>query len=87
MTTAYPFTLDLCKIIAVLDKNSTVKTPTSDIQQFATQSLVSKTLRKNIFETIVGKGDQHFLLFSQPFLPFTKQISVPQFAFILSVAK
>ena len=39
-----------------------------------------KKLGKKPFENIVGKGEnaghQHFLLFSQCFLPFPKQISI-----------
>ena len=38
------------------------------------------TLRKKLFENIVGKGenagDQHFLLFPQCFIPFQRQISI-----------
>ena len=44
------------------------------------------TLRKTLFENIVGKGEnadnQHFLLFSQCFLPCWKQISIFEFCLI-----
>ena len=49
------------------------------LQLFTTQSRLSMILRKKPFENIVGKGEnagnQHFLLFPQCFLHFTKQSS------------
>ena len=46
------------------------------------------TLYKKSFENIVGKGEnagnQHFLLFSQCFLPFQKHSSIVEFFFFLS---
>ena len=46
---------------------------------FTTQSRLLTTPTKKPFENIVGKGEnagnQHFLLFPQCFLPFTRQIS------------
>ena len=51
-------------------------------QLFTTQSRFLTTLIKKHFENIVGKGEnagnQHFLLFPQCFLPFSKQISIFQ---------
>ena len=47
----------------------------------------TRYLTKKSFENIVGKrenaGNQHFLLFSQCFLPFPKQISIFSVIFIL----
>ena len=49
---------------------------------FPTQSHILRTLLKRPFENIVEKGEnannQHFLLFSQCFLPFPRQISIFQ---------
>ena len=46
---------------------------------FTTQSRLLTTLRERLFENIVRKeenaGNQHFLLFPQCFLLFTKQIT------------
>ena len=46
---------------------------------FTKQSLLLMTQIEGPFENILGKGEnagnQHFLLFPQCFLPFTKQIS------------
>ena len=48
-------------------------------QLFTSQSQLLTTLKKKPFENIVGKGEnavnQHFLLFPQCFLPFSKYIS------------
>ena len=52
---------------------------TNKTEPFTTQSILLTTLRKKPSENIVGKGEnagkQHFLLFPQCFLLFTKQIS------------
>ena len=44
------------------------------------QSRLLMTLGEKAFENIVGKGEnaghQHFLLFRECFLPFSKQISI-----------
>ena len=52
----------------------------SNTQLFTTQSQLLTTLREKAFENIVEKGEnagnQHFLLFPQCFLPFSKQISI-----------
>ena len=48
------------------------------LKLFTTQSRLLTTPKQMPFENIVGKGEnvgnQHFLLFPQCFLPFTKQI-------------
>ena len=49
---------------------------------FTTQTQLLTNLKKKPFENIVGKGEnashQHFLLFPQCFLPFSKEISIFQ---------
>ena len=48
------------------------------LKPFTTQSQLLTTLKEELFENIMGKGEnaghQHFLLFPQCFQPFLKQI-------------
>ena len=67
--------------VDILSKDSVVGW-TLCILLFIKQSRLLTTLYKKPFENIVGKGEntgnKHFLLFTQCFLPFLKQISVIQ---------
>ena len=53
---------------------------------FTTQSRLLTTSTEKPFENIFRKGNQHFLLFPQCFLPFRKQVLIFLFKFILSSA-
>ena len=53
---------------------------TYNILAITTQPRVMTTLKKNLFENIVGKGEnagnQHFLLCPRCFLPYQKEIPI-----------